>query len=144
MAKKWVSNTLTVTFGTGLLLPCINVDFDHLQTVGITRRWTRNWYCCCLLFTKLEPFFHTRKLKNIVGDLKHFKITGKIEKITATLYLSRGTNLVVLVVVKHSTPCLHHGAFQTAHHSCRGREASSWLLKSLPSLQTNNFNNHTR
>ena len=51
-------------------------------------------------------------------------------------HLSRGADLVLIVVVEHPTPGLHHGALQAAGQSCGGRETPSWLLQSLPSLNT--------
>ena len=52
------------------------------------------------------------------------------------LYLGRGTDLVVVVVVEHPTPGLHHGALEAAGQSIGDGETPSWLLQSLPSLNT--------
>ena len=129
-------------------ISCINVDFYVI--FSITRISSiRNWYSCYLISTELEPFFNRRNLwvfsiitsESQSQDVLSYICIGKVHigtcmKHDAKPYLSQGTDLVVVVVLKHPTPGLHHGTLQTTRQSCEGREASSWLVKPLPSLNT--------
>ena len=68
------------------------------------------------------------KIENHVHSVKYYSVVE--------LYLSRGADFVVVVVVEHPTPGLHHGALEAAGQSIGDGETPSWLLQSLPSLNT--------
>ena len=62
-----------------------------------------------------------------------FVLIGKVHigtcmKHDAKPYLSQVADLVVVVVLKHTTPGLHHGTLQTTRQCIGGKEASSGLV----------------